>query len=256
MTSCTVTARKYFTRWKLVLSTSLPNIEVHPENILEIQDDEVSSKGWKGRKAPEGKVLTDGCGLIDGAALTQIMRIMKYSTALGLLLYKVVLEDPKGYGSFTMTLMSRLQMDLPKSELGAPRPISMLWMELKVTLQPYVWFSVILWMVTFGGVRKKMETLIIISLATIVYIFQAAEERHSHIELEWCPELQLLWRLEIYPQIVIPRIYIYLIGKFNWDRGVRNYPVGWDWFLRQRQGRARGYGRQGVRLEGNNWKLV
>ena len=41
---------------------------------------DVSPKDWEGNKAPAEKVLTDGCGLINGAALTQIMRLMKYSS--------------------------------------------------------------------------------------------------------------------------------------------------------------------------------
>lgn len=40
---------------------------------------DVSPQDWEG-KAPAEKVLTDGCGLINGAALTQIMRLMKYSS--------------------------------------------------------------------------------------------------------------------------------------------------------------------------------
>jgi len=38
---------------------------------------DVSPQDWEG-KAPAEKVLTDGCGFINGAALTQIMRLMKY----------------------------------------------------------------------------------------------------------------------------------------------------------------------------------
>ncbi|KAF8555107.1 hypothetical protein OG21DRAFT_1411391 [Imleria badia] len=67
---------KWSTRWALGLSTSVPTIEIEPENIFQIKD--INVKGWEG-KAPAEKVLTDGCGLINGAALTQIMRIMKYS---------------------------------------------------------------------------------------------------------------------------------------------------------------------------------
>lgn len=40
---------------------------------------DVSPQDWEG-KIPAEKVLTDGCGLINGAALTQIMRLMKYSS--------------------------------------------------------------------------------------------------------------------------------------------------------------------------------
>lgn len=39
----------------------------------------VSPKDWEG-KTPAEKVLTDGCGFINGAALTQIMRLMKYDS--------------------------------------------------------------------------------------------------------------------------------------------------------------------------------
>ncbi|KAG6380657.1 RNA dependent RNA polymerase-domain-containing protein [Boletus reticuloceps] len=70
---------KWSTRWALGLSTSVPSIEIDPKNIFELPDIYVSPKDWEG-KAPAEKVLTDGCGLINGAALTQIMRLMKYSS--------------------------------------------------------------------------------------------------------------------------------------------------------------------------------
>lgn len=40
---------------------------------------DVSPTDWEG-KTPAEKVLTDGCGYINGAALTQIMRLMKYGS--------------------------------------------------------------------------------------------------------------------------------------------------------------------------------
>lgn len=40
---------------------------------------DVSPQDWEG-KAPAEKVLTDGCGYINGAALTQIMRAMQYGS--------------------------------------------------------------------------------------------------------------------------------------------------------------------------------
>ncbi|KAG8219296.1 RNA dependent RNA polymerase-domain-containing protein [Butyriboletus roseoflavus] len=71
---------KWSTRWALGLSTSIPTIEFEPQYIIheDVDDIYVSPKDWEG-KAPAEKVLTDGCGLINGAALTRIMRLMKYS---------------------------------------------------------------------------------------------------------------------------------------------------------------------------------
>jgi len=40
----------------------------------------VTPPDWGGGKAPAEKTYTDGCGWINGAALTQIMRIMQYPT--------------------------------------------------------------------------------------------------------------------------------------------------------------------------------
>ncbi|KAG9313859.1 RNA dependent RNA polymerase-domain-containing protein [Chiua virens] len=70
---------KWSTRWALGLSTSVPTIELDPQHIYEIEDINVSPKDWEG-KTPAEKVLTDGCGFINGAALTQIMRVMKYGS--------------------------------------------------------------------------------------------------------------------------------------------------------------------------------
>ncbi|KAH0837829.1 RNA dependent RNA polymerase-domain-containing protein [Lanmaoa asiatica] len=69
---------KWSTRWALGLSTSIPTIEFEPQYIYKLSDIHVSPQDWEG-KAPAEKVLTDGCGFINGAALTQIMRLMKYS---------------------------------------------------------------------------------------------------------------------------------------------------------------------------------
>ncbi|KAF9236846.1 RNA dependent RNA polymerase-domain-containing protein [Melanogaster broomeanus] len=70
---------KWSTRWALGLSTSVPTIEFEARNIFFIEDEYVNPQDWTG-KAPAEKVLTDGCGWINGAALTQIMRIMKYAS--------------------------------------------------------------------------------------------------------------------------------------------------------------------------------
>ncbi|EGO19098.1 hypothetical protein SERLADRAFT_352904 [Serpula lacrymans var. lacrymans S7.9] len=63
---------KWSTRWALGLSTSVPVLEFAPEDIFSIDDK--SSQG----KPPAAKCMTDGCGFINGAGLTQIMRIMEY----------------------------------------------------------------------------------------------------------------------------------------------------------------------------------
>ncbi|KAH7886339.1 RNA dependent RNA polymerase-domain-containing protein [Phlebopus sp. FC_14] len=68
---------KWSTRWALGLSTSVPTLEFEPDNIFFIIDE---CSDWGSGKAPAEKVLTDGCGLINGAALTKIMRIMEYTS--------------------------------------------------------------------------------------------------------------------------------------------------------------------------------
>ncbi|KAF9225222.1 hypothetical protein BS17DRAFT_794858 [Gyrodon lividus] len=70
---------KWSTRWALGLSTSVPTLEFGADNIIFIEDECVTPQDWTG-KAPAEKVLTDGCGWINGSALTQIMRIMKYDS--------------------------------------------------------------------------------------------------------------------------------------------------------------------------------
>ncbi|KAG2141030.1 RNA dependent RNA polymerase-domain-containing protein [Suillus clintonianus] len=69
---------KWSTRWALGLSTSVPTIEFSPENIIFICDQH--AVGWGEGKPPAEKIMTDGCGFISGAALTAIMRVMKYSS--------------------------------------------------------------------------------------------------------------------------------------------------------------------------------
>ncbi|KAH7920937.1 hypothetical protein BV22DRAFT_765729 [Leucogyrophana mollusca] len=70
---------KWSTRWALGLSTSVPTVEFLPENIYFIED-EHAPHDWTKGKPPSEKIMTDGCGFINGAALTKIMRIMKYPT--------------------------------------------------------------------------------------------------------------------------------------------------------------------------------
>ncbi|KAH7911585.1 RNA dependent RNA polymerase-domain-containing protein [Hygrophoropsis aurantiaca] len=70
---------KWSTRWALGASTSVPTIEFMPENIHYIEDEYAPYDRSKG-KAPAEKIMTDGCGFINGAALTRIMRLMKYPT--------------------------------------------------------------------------------------------------------------------------------------------------------------------------------
>ncbi|KAG2107049.1 RNA dependent RNA polymerase-domain-containing protein [Suillus discolor] len=69
---------KWSTRWALGLSTSVPTIEFSPENIIFIADQHAVDCGEG--KPPAEKIMTDGCGYISGAALTAIMRVMKYSS--------------------------------------------------------------------------------------------------------------------------------------------------------------------------------
>ncbi|KAG1840300.1 RNA dependent RNA polymerase-domain-containing protein [Suillus subalutaceus] len=69
---------KWSTRWALGLSTSVPTIEFPPENIFFISDQHAVD--WGNGKPPAEKIMTDGCGYISGAALTAIMRVMKYSS--------------------------------------------------------------------------------------------------------------------------------------------------------------------------------
>ncbi|KAG1795975.1 RNA dependent RNA polymerase-domain-containing protein, partial [Suillus plorans] len=69
---------KWSTRWALGLSTSIPTIEFSAENIFFIDDQ--YAMDWDEGKPPAEKIMTDGCGYISGAALTAIMRVMKYSS--------------------------------------------------------------------------------------------------------------------------------------------------------------------------------
>ncbi|KAI5998175.1 RNA dependent RNA polymerase-domain-containing protein [Pisolithus albus] len=71
---------KWSARWALGLSTSVPTILFEDTNIHYIEDEYVTPADWGGGKAPAEKTYTDGCGWINGAALTQIMRRMGYSS--------------------------------------------------------------------------------------------------------------------------------------------------------------------------------
>ncbi|KAG2159654.1 RNA dependent RNA polymerase-domain-containing protein [Suillus bovinus] len=67
---------KWSTRWALGLSTSVPTIKFASENIFFI-DDQYAANCAEGEHLAE-KIMTDGCGLISGAALTAIMRVIQY----------------------------------------------------------------------------------------------------------------------------------------------------------------------------------
>ncbi|KAK7043740.1 hypothetical protein VNI00_008352 [Paramarasmius palmivorus] len=67
---------KYLSRIALGLSTSVPAIEFAPRNILPL-DDEVTGDCPTG-KPPAEKILTDGCGFINHAALCQIAKNLGY----------------------------------------------------------------------------------------------------------------------------------------------------------------------------------
>ncbi|KAI6015621.1 RNA dependent RNA polymerase-domain-containing protein [Pisolithus marmoratus] len=71
---------KWSARWALGLSTSVPTISFEEINIHYIEDEYVTPADWGSGKAPAEKTYTDGCGWINGAALTQIMRRMGYSS--------------------------------------------------------------------------------------------------------------------------------------------------------------------------------
>lgn len=71
---------KWSARWALGLSTSVPTISFEDMNIHYIEDEYVTPADWGTGKAPAEKTYTDGCGWINGAALTQIMRRMGYSS--------------------------------------------------------------------------------------------------------------------------------------------------------------------------------
>ncbi|KAI6120941.1 RNA dependent RNA polymerase-domain-containing protein [Pisolithus croceorrhizus] len=71
---------KWSARWALGLSTSVPTISFEDMHIQYIEDEYVTPADWGSGKAPAEKTYTDGCGWINGAALTQIMRRMGYSS--------------------------------------------------------------------------------------------------------------------------------------------------------------------------------
>ncbi|KAI6136111.1 RNA dependent RNA polymerase-domain-containing protein [Pisolithus sp. B1] len=71
---------KWSARWALGLSTSVPTISFDDMHIQYIEDEYVTPADWGSGKAPAEKTYTDGCGWINGAALTQIMRRMGYSS--------------------------------------------------------------------------------------------------------------------------------------------------------------------------------
>lgn len=68
---------KYAARCDLALSTSVPVLEFQPENIHLIDDIEVPHSGGK---VPPEKILTDGCGFMNGAALMQIGKWMGFGS--------------------------------------------------------------------------------------------------------------------------------------------------------------------------------
>ncbi|KAG2369519.1 RNA dependent RNA polymerase-domain-containing protein [Suillus spraguei] len=68
---------KWSTRWALGLSTSVPTIKFSSENIFFIND-QCSISSSLQPMHPVEKIMTDGCGFINGAALTAIMRVIQY----------------------------------------------------------------------------------------------------------------------------------------------------------------------------------
>ncbi|EIW87305.1 hypothetical protein CONPUDRAFT_87147 [Coniophora puteana RWD-64-598 SS2] len=70
---------KWSTRWALALSTSVPGMEFSPENVF-YMDDVYSPEASGMKKAPAELTMTDGCGWINAAALTQLMRNMGLSS--------------------------------------------------------------------------------------------------------------------------------------------------------------------------------
>ncbi|KAM6498847.1 RNA dependent RNA polymerase domain containing protein [Amanita muscaria] len=70
---------KYASRFALGLSNSVPVIEFQSECIIFIQDETPAS--WdKSKKPPSDKILTDGCGFINRAAMMAIKSKMQYGT--------------------------------------------------------------------------------------------------------------------------------------------------------------------------------
>ncbi|KAI0307660.1 RNA dependent RNA polymerase-domain-containing protein [Multifurca ochricompacta] len=69
---CLQPFNKWSTRFDLGLSASVPVLEFEPQNINFIPDIEATHE-QEGKTPPE-KILTDGCGFINGAALTLIAR--------------------------------------------------------------------------------------------------------------------------------------------------------------------------------------
>ncbi|KAF5358800.1 hypothetical protein D9758_008586 [Tetrapyrgos nigripes] len=68
---------KFFARWALQMSTSIPVIEFEKDDIYFIDDIVVPSVEGK----PEShQILTDGCGFINKSALIRIMHQMKYDS--------------------------------------------------------------------------------------------------------------------------------------------------------------------------------
>ncbi|KAI8980566.1 RNA dependent RNA polymerase-domain-containing protein [Trametes punicea] len=67
---------KWATRFDLGLSTSIPALSFQPANMFNI-DDEVVHKVI-GKKAPAEEIYTDGCGFMNGAALSAIGQRMGY----------------------------------------------------------------------------------------------------------------------------------------------------------------------------------
>ncbi|RXW18376.1 hypothetical protein EST38_g7477 [Candolleomyces aberdarensis] len=72
---------KFVTRYAIGLSNTIPVIEFKKENIHFIGD--IFSSDWPvdNPKAPTEKIMTDGCGFINLAALTAITRKMGYESA-------------------------------------------------------------------------------------------------------------------------------------------------------------------------------
>ncbi|KAJ6541596.1 RNA dependent RNA polymerase-domain-containing protein [Mycena capillaripes] len=68
---------KYLTRLNLYLSTSIPVLEFHLDNIMYIDDK--YADGWsKSQRPPTETIMTDGCGFLNRAAALKISARLKY----------------------------------------------------------------------------------------------------------------------------------------------------------------------------------
>ncbi|KAJ7608165.1 RNA dependent RNA polymerase-domain-containing protein [Roridomyces roridus] len=71
---------KYVARYALGLSTSMPVLEFLDENMFRIQDTVADDWPEGAGKAPSEKIMTDGCGFINRAAMVLITKHVPYSS--------------------------------------------------------------------------------------------------------------------------------------------------------------------------------